>query len=74
MNKSIKDFLYEIEVLGFSLFENIVPSELLERLRGDIEKHEKFCQSVREKNGINDGMEGSAHHIIGQNDSLDDFL
>jgi hypothetical protein len=74
MQKSIKDFLYEIEVLGFSVFENIVSAELLERLRLDVEKHENRCKLIYEKNGITGGMEGCAHHVFGTDDSIDEFL
>jgi len=74
MSKNIKDFLYEIEVLGFSLFENVVSENLLVGLRVDIEKHEKSCRFIREKNGIKGGMEGCAHHCVGKKDSFDGFL
>ena len=42
--KDVKDFLYEIEVLGFSVFKNVVSTQLLERLRRDVEKHENRCK------------------------------
>jgi len=74
MSKTIKEFLYEIDILGFSFFENVVPVEMLKKISIDIETHQTKCQQWQRKNGITDGMEGCAHHIIGQNDSLDDFL
>jgi hypothetical protein len=74
MNKSVKDFLYEIEVLGFSIFNNIVAPNILDDLRIDIERHEERCRAVYEKNGVADGMEGCAHHVFGTGDSMDDFL
>ena len=74
MKKNIKEFLYEIDVLGFALFEDIVPIEMINRISIDIEKHQRMCQQWQENNGVTDGMEGCAHHVIGQGDSLDDFL
>jgi hypothetical protein len=74
MNKRIKNFLYEIDILGYSFFENIVPPDMLDGLRIDIDLQEERCKKVREKNGIIDKTEGSAHHIVGQKGSLDDFL
>lgn len=72
--KTEKDFLYEIEVLGFSLFENVVPSEMIVALRNDIEIHTKICADWQKKNNLPSGMDGSGHHVLGREDSLDHFL
>lgn len=74
MVKSIADFEYEIETLGLSVFPGVVPAELLARLRLDIPKREKACRLARLANGLDAGMEGVAHHVVGGDDSLSAFL
>jgi hypothetical protein len=74
MNKSIQDFLFDIQSIGCSIFENVVPEKMLAQLRYDIEKQEQKCLEWQIKNGIAEGMAGSGHHILGGGDSLDDFL
>lgn len=72
--KSVQDFEYEVTSAGFSVFPGIVPDELLARLRRDVPLRQDICRQWQAKNGLNGGMEGSAHHVVGGDDSLRDFL
>jgi ectoine hydroxylase-related dioxygenase (phytanoyl-CoA dioxygenase family) len=72
--KSLDEFEYEMRVSGFSIFEDIVPVELIERIRIDLPKRQEVCRYWQLKNGITSGMEGAAHHMVGGVDSLAEFL
>jgi hypothetical protein len=74
MNKMIDQFSQEIFESGYSIFENIVPVEMLVSLRLDIPKREAFCKDWQRRNGVGSGMAGAAHHVVGGDDSLNDFL
>ena len=74
MNKTIEEFGYAIDTLGFCIFENIVPSAMLDRLRADLPMRQAICKTAQKKNHLDAGMEGAAHHVVGGDDSLNDFL
>lgn len=67
-------FRDEIAHNGYVLFDDVVPEALLARLRGDIRTHVAACREQQLKNGLGEGMEGAAHHVVGCGDSLDEFL
>ena len=71
---SVPDFLYQMDVSGFALFEQLVPEEILKKMRTDIPQHEEVCLKWQKKNGLDTGMAGAAHHVVGGRDSLDWFL
>src|SRR5262245_57863616 len=59
---------------GWALFPGEVPSDLLERLRPDLEAAYEICAAIRARNGVDANADGSAHHIVGLADSFLDFL
>lgn len=59
---------------GYACFEGVVPAALLEDLRRDIPRRIQVCREWQRKNGLDSGMEGAAHHVVGGDDSLADFL
>jgi hypothetical protein len=59
---------------GYVLFEGMVPVALLVELRQDIPKHADACRQWQRRNGLAEGMDGAAHHVVGDGDSLDAFL
>jgi len=67
-------FRLEISQSGYAFFENIVPAQMLVDLRRDIPRRSAVCQEWQIKNGVGEGMEGAAHHVVGGSDSLNDFL
>lgn len=74
IEKNIEDFECDVSSVGFSVFAGIVPDDMLICLRRDIPFRQKICRSAQERNGVEAGMEGSAHHVVGGDDSLHDFL
>jgi hypothetical protein len=74
MSKSVDEFRSEIAITGFSFFESIVPDTLLVRMRADFPTRQEICRQWQIKNGLHSGMAGSAHHIVGGEDSFGDFL
>jgi len=73
-NMSRLDFLNKVNTSGIAIFPDVVPIELIERIRQDIPKREELCRQWQKKNGLESGMEGAVHHVVGGGDSLDEFL
>jgi len=71
---SLADFEKEISDQGFCLFPGIVPLRLLEQIRSEIPICQRVCREWQKKNGLEKGMEGAAHHIVGGGSGLNDFL
>jgi hypothetical protein len=67
-------FDYLMQTRGWMLFESVVPDELLDRMRGDIAKHVERCGCLQVAAGITPAPDGTAHHALGNGDSLDEFL
>jgi hypothetical protein len=72
--KALDEFEYEMRVLGFAIFHEVVAPALIERIRLDLPKRQESCRYWQMKNGLTSGMEGAAHHIVGGEDSLAEFL
>jgi hypothetical protein len=72
--KSLDEFEYDMRVSGYSIFQSVVPPSLIERIRIDLPKRQAICRQWQLKNGITSGMDGAAHHIVGGEDSLAEFL
>ena len=71
---ALPEFDYEMSVRGWTVFPNVVPLDLCIRMREDIQRHVERCGSLQAKAGISGAPDGTAHHAVGGNDSLDDFL
>jgi len=67
-------FDYLLATRGWMLFESVVPAGLLARLRLDIAAHVERCGRLQVAAGIGAEPDGTAHHVLGQDDSLDEFL
>lgn len=67
-------FRRTIAARGVVHFPGIVSPAALERLRSDAEAAYSVRRAVQERNGVAQGMEGAAHHVLGGQDSLDDFV
>lgn len=59
---------------GYVLFPEVVPGDLLERLRSDIPRHFRKCEAVQRLTGVGGEPGGVAHHVLGERDSLDEFF
>src|SRR5450432_3214105 len=67
-------FEYAMSTRGWMKFDAVVPEELCARMRTDIADHVKRCGALQVKAGIPGAPDGTAHHTLGYNDSLDEFL
>ena len=74
MAKSVDEFDHEMQVNGYAMFESMVPLPLIERIRIDLPKRQEVCRQWQIKNGLTSGMEGAAHHVVGGDDGLAEFL
>ena len=59
---------------GWVVFEHAVPEKLIARLKVDLATKEAECRSWQVRNGIAEDTSGSAHHVLGDENSLDEFI
>lgn len=59
---------------GWVLFENVVSSDQLGALRGDVLRSVEDCGRIQVANGVAAQADGTAHHAVGRYGSFDDFL
>jgi ectoine hydroxylase-related dioxygenase (phytanoyl-CoA dioxygenase family) len=59
---------------GWVIFEGILDPDLTKELRADCLKWVNICTQYQIKNKINHSGDGTAHHSIGGNDSIDRFI
>lgn len=71
---SIDDFKQQIVMNGFCLFPDIVGPEFLVDMRTEIPEWQQRCRHWQVRNGVEAGMEGAAHHVIGGGGAIDKFL
>ena len=70
----LDEFDYIMKLHGWVLFEGVLAPDSLPRLKADIRAKQEECRGYQIKNGIAANMEGTAHHVIGSGNSLDEFL
>ncbi|MFY2763363.1 phytanoyl-CoA dioxygenase family protein [Arenimonas sp. MALMAid1274] len=70
----IATFRREMATEGYALFPEQVPGSLLQRLRLDIPIHFRKCEAIQRRTGVGGEPGGVAHHVLGERDSLDEFL
>lgn len=58
---------------GWALFECVVPGALLGRMKEDVRAKEGECAAWMRSRGLDSGG-GAAHHILGGDTSLDEFM
>jgi len=71
---SMDAFLYEMAVKGFVVFSNMVPELLVAKLRDEIAACQHECLAWAKKNGVDEGMDGAAHHVVGGGEGLNELL
>jgi hypothetical protein len=67
-------FDYLMQTRGWTVFDAVVPGDLLQRMRVDIAAHVERCGRLQVASGIGPAPDGTAHHCLGSGDSLDEFL
>ena len=70
----LSKFQDQINRDGFVIFDEIVQHSILFNLREDIPRRLLICKEWQKRNGVDEGMEGAAHHVVGGSDSLNEFL
>ncbi len=60
--------------VGYVLFPGVLDAEQLAALRADSDAVYLKRRLVQERNGVAAGMEGAAHHVLGESSSLDRFV
>lgn len=68
------DFILLMKMRGWVLFERVVEASFVERLAQDLHSAYEQCRRVQVHNGLQQDTSGTAHHILGRGDSLDEFL
>ncbi len=71
---SMKESEYLINTLGWYLFEKTIPFSLLNRLRDDLDTVYEKRREIQIKNGIGNEMSGTCHHLLGENNSMDELI
>ena len=59
---------------GLYHFHNLLGSQQLEALRKDCDQVYERRRAIQVRNGVDRGMEGAAHHVLGDDTSLDQFI
>lgn len=63
-----------MQARGWVLFERVVPQDLVARMKQDVRAKQEECAAWMRKRGLGATGEGAAHHILGGDSSLDEFL
>ena len=59
---------------GYALFPGVLAADALAALRADSDAVYAKRREVQQRNGVAAGMEGAAHHVLGEGTSLDRFI
>jgi len=68
------EFDFVMRARGWVLFESVVDDELLEQIPAGMDAAYARCREVQLRNGVLESTTGTSHHVVGERDSLDDFL
>ena len=66
-----EDFDFLMATRGWVLFPGALAGEDLAALRSDLDRLYDLCREVQTRNGVAANMEGTAHHLVGYDSSLD---
>ena len=67
-------FEQQITQTGFAQFRSVMATDQIAKLKADAVKVQALRRRVQEKNGVAVGMDGIAHHVLGEGTSLDAFI
>jgi hypothetical protein len=59
---------------GWALVEQVLPADLLGRLREELEQAYEVCRGVQVRNGVGEGTDGTVHHVVGLGSSFLELL
>jgi len=72
MNSTL--FKENMDVHGYCVFTNILSHDFIQHLNNDCLKWVDICEQYQIKAGINASGDGTAHHSVGAQDSIDNFI
>ncbi|WP_221763352.1 phytanoyl-CoA dioxygenase family protein [Methyloradius palustris] len=67
-------FKENMDVHGYCVFTNTLSDDFIQRLNNDCLKWVDICEQYQIKAGINALGDGTAHHSVGSQDSIDSFI
>lgn len=70
MNTPAVHFGLDMDCQGYAVVPGYIEEELLDRLRMDLEYWINRSDETRRRNGLGESMRGTAHHILGREDSI----
>jgi hypothetical protein len=65
---------YLMRARGWVLFPSLVSQADADAMSADLDQLYDHCREVQIRNGVDSGMEGAAHHLVGYGTSLDRLL
>jgi len=68
----LSEFDLRMELQGWAQFDRVVPLPLVRSMKQDIRRKEKECEEYQRQKGLH--YDGTAHHVIGDGNSIDKFL
>jgi hypothetical protein len=71
---SVAEFDFLMATRGWTLFPGAIAGRDLAALRADLDRLYDHCREVQARNGVAANMEGTAHHLVGYDTSLDAFV
>jgi len=70
----VGEFDRQLDTDGWVLFPCVVDAQLIDLLKHDVCTKHQECRHFQVRNGLAAGTEGTAHHVLGSENSLDEFL
>jgi ectoine hydroxylase-related dioxygenase (phytanoyl-CoA dioxygenase family) len=67
-------FINKLKNDGWVIFENMLSDDFVQKMRRDVLKWVDICKQYQIEGKINSTGDGTAHHAVGGNDSIDEFL
>ena len=71
---SISDFKSQMDSKGWVIFESLLPTAFVEKMRADLDQAYKICRAIQIKNKVDKETEFTLHHLIGQGESFLEYL
>jgi hypothetical protein len=71
---SVDEFGHIIRDKGWVVFPSTLTGQFVQELRRDCLKWIDICQDIQIRSGVNNHGDGTAHHCLGANDSIDRYI
>ena len=74
LDMTVTDFLYLMRIRGWAHFPSVLSADFVQKLGQDLETAYCRCREIQVSRGLDSGTYGTAHHIVGDRNSLDELL